>query len=153
MHNSSTHVVEPTTTTEFGPELTRAFEELTDDVLLHAAKRDRTRKSILDFVLDDAKRLQSQLGVKDQRKLDEYMSSVREIEKRVELASKQSAEDAPSGAVRPTGIPREYVDHSRLMLDINDALAANPDEKQRAVVIRRLRAALGSDETGRQHKR
>ena len=44
-------------------------------------------------------------------------------------------------------------DVSRLMLDINDALAANPDEKQRAVVIRRLRAALGSDETGRQHKR
>ena len=44
-------------------------------------------------------------------------------------------------------------DVSRLLLDINDALAANPDEKQRAVVIRRLRAALGSDETGRQHKR
>jgi metallo-beta-lactamase family protein len=44
-------------------------------------------------------------------------------------------------------------DASRLMLDINDALAASPDEKQRAVVIRRLRAALGSDGSGRRNGR
>jgi metallo-beta-lactamase family protein len=44
-------------------------------------------------------------------------------------------------------------DVSRLLLDINDALAASPDEKQRAVVIRRLRAALEPDDTQRHHKR
>lgn len=82
------------------------------------AKRDRLRKSILDLVLDDAKQLQGQLSLKGQRKLDEYLSSIREIEKRVELATKTAAEDAPTGAVRPTGIPREYADHSRLMLDM-----------------------------------
>jgi hypothetical protein len=82
------------------------------------AKRDRLRKSILDLVLDDAKRLQSQLSLKGQRKLDEYLSSIREIEKRVELATKTAAEDAPKGATRPTGIPREYAEHARLMLDM-----------------------------------
>jgi hypothetical protein len=82
------------------------------------AKRDRTRKSILDYVMDDAKRLQSQLGVKDQRKVDEYLSSVRDIEKRVELAGKTAADDAPRGAVRPTGMPKEYHEHARLMLDM-----------------------------------
>lgn len=44
-------------------------------------------------------------------------------------------------------------DVSRLILDINDALANIHDEKQRAVVIRRLRAALGPDDDGRRHKR
>jgi hypothetical protein len=82
------------------------------------AKRDRLRKSILDFVSDDAKRLQGQLSLKGQRKLDEYLSSIREIEKRVELASAAANEDRPTGAVRPTGIPREYNDHARLMLDM-----------------------------------
>ncbi len=82
------------------------------------ARRDRQRKSILDFVMDDAKRLQGQLSLKGRRKLDEYLSSVREIEKRVELAGKEAVEDAPKGAVRPTGMPREYSDHSRLMLDM-----------------------------------
>ena len=81
-------------------------------------RRDRLRKSILDVVMDDAKQLQGQLSLKGQRKLDEYLSSIREIEKRVELAAKTAAEDAPKGAVRPTGIPREYAEHSRLMLDM-----------------------------------
>jgi metallo-beta-lactamase family protein len=70
-----------------------------------------------------------------------------------------------TGARRITGAPHPRLqaervakldwhnDVSRLILDINDALAANPDEKQRAVVIRRLRAALGSDDDGRRHKR
>ena len=60
----------------------------------------------------------------------------------------------------PARLPAEKVarldwhnDVSRLILDINDALAASPDERQRAVVIRRLRAALGSGDAGGRHKR
>jgi metallo-beta-lactamase family protein len=60
-----------------------------------------------------------------------------------------------SAGAPPARLPAEKVakldwhnDVSRLMLDINDALAASPDERQRAVVIRRLRAALGSDDAG-----
>jgi hypothetical protein len=82
------------------------------------AKRDRLRKSILDFVSEDAKRLQGQLSLRGQRKLDEYLSSIREIEKRVELAGKSAAEEMPNGAVRPTGIPRDYAQHAKLMLDM-----------------------------------
>ena len=70
-----------------------------------------------------------------------------------------------SGAIRVAGAPHPRLpatkmarldwhnDVSRLLLDINDALAASPDEKQRAVVIRRLRAALEPDDTQRHHKR
>jgi hypothetical protein len=88
-------------------------------------RRDRYRKSILDFVLEDAKGLQTRLGVKDQQKLDEYFTSVREIEKRVELAGKIAA-GGPGDAGRPTGIPQEYSDHLRLMFDMM-ALAFQTD--------------------------
>ena len=81
------------------------------------AKRDRFRMSILDFVLEDANRLKTQLGIKDQQKLDEYFTGVREIEKRVELAGKGAAE-GPKGASRPTGIPQEFEEHCRLMFDM-----------------------------------
>lgn len=81
------------------------------------AKRDRYKKSILDFVLEDANRLKNQLGVKDQQKLDEYFTGVREIEKRLELAGTAGA-NAPKGAARPTGIPQDYAEHLKLMLDM-----------------------------------
>jgi len=82
------------------------------------AQRDRYRKSILDYVMGDAKRLQSQLGAHDQRKVDEYLSSVRDIEKRIQQANEVASDDAPPGTVRPTGIPKDYPDHARLMLDM-----------------------------------
>lgn len=81
------------------------------------AKRDRYKKSILDFVMEDANQLKNQLGVKDQQKLDEYFTGVREIEKRLALAG-QTGSGAPKGAERPTGIPQEYGDHLKLMLDM-----------------------------------
>jgi len=81
------------------------------------AKRDRYRKSILDFVLEDANSLKNQLGVHDQRKLDEYFTGVREIEKRLELAGKES-QVTVAGATRPTGIPENYGEHIRLMGDM-----------------------------------
>lgn len=81
------------------------------------ARRDRYEHSILDFVMEDANRLKKQLGARDLQKLDEYFTSVREIEKRLELASKGAAE-LPQGVERPTGVPREYEQHARLMLDM-----------------------------------
>jgi len=81
------------------------------------ARRERYRSSILDFVMEDANRLKHQIGIKDQAKLDEYFTSVREIEKRIELAGMAKVE-APAGADRPSGIPQEYADHIKLMLDM-----------------------------------
>jgi hypothetical protein len=88
-------------------------------------RRDRYQKSILDFVLEDAKTLQTRLGVKDQQKLDEYFTGVREIEKRVELAGRTV--EPPKGFTAPTGIPQDYADHIKLMLDML-ALAFQSDQ-------------------------
>jgi hypothetical protein len=80
------------------------------------ALRDRHRKSILDFVMEDARALQASLGKTDQRKLDEYLTSVRELEMRIERAGQVAAE-LPD-YTKPTGVPQRYEDHVRLMFDL-----------------------------------
>jgi len=80
------------------------------------AKRDLYRKSILDFVADDASRLNKQLGVRDQEKLDEYLTGVREIEKRIVSATPVDLKAA--GIERPSGIPKDFGEHISLMYDI-----------------------------------
>jgi hypothetical protein len=74
------------------------------------------QKSILDFVSQDASRLRSRLGRQDQRKVDEYLTAVREIEKRVELAEKK-APRLPAGVEAPDMF-EEFEDHVRLMFDM-----------------------------------
>ncbi|HUG94201.1 MAG TPA: DUF1552 domain-containing protein [Planctomycetaceae bacterium] len=99
------------------------------------ARREALRKSILDFVGDDAKRLQSQLGANDRRKLDEYLSGVREIERRIELSENENAPAAgPRGYRRPAGVPKEYEDHLRLMCDML-ALAFQTDSTRIATFM------------------
>ena len=81
------------------------------------ARREALRKSILDYVSEDAKRLQRRLGQTDQRKLDEYLTGVREIEQRLERADSGPVEatvDYPA----PAGIPNDYGEHMRLMCDM-----------------------------------
>jgi hypothetical protein len=80
------------------------------------AKRDLYHKSILDFVLDDARSLKAKLGVTDQRKLDEYLTAVRELEARIQRV--ESAATQMPDASKPTGIPKEYKEHLRLMFDM-----------------------------------
>jgi hypothetical protein len=79
-------------------------------------QREQTRKSVLDFALDDARRLRQNLGRTDQRKLDEYLSSVRDLEMRLENAEKMAARMPETS--RPDGIPQEYGEHMRLMFDL-----------------------------------
>jgi hypothetical protein len=80
------------------------------------AKRERHQRSILDFVLDDAKSLRSKLGATDQRKLDEYLTAVRELESRIDRAEKFAA--TLPDYKQPTGIPDTYEDHLKLMFDL-----------------------------------
>ncbi len=80
------------------------------------ARRQLLRQSILDFVASDAKLLRNQLGIRDQRKLDEYFESVREIEQR--LVKFESQQKAVAGAKKPDGIPNDYAEHIRLMGDM-----------------------------------
>ncbi len=81
------------------------------------AQRVADRKSVLDFVLEDAGDLQRRLGAKDRRKLDEYLSSVRDVEARIARSEQQAAELAPS-LTKPAGIPGDYGQHIRLMADL-----------------------------------
>lgn len=82
------------------------------------ARRDAVRQSILDFVAEDARKLQSQLARTDQRKLDEYLTGVREIERRVLRHVDQNAAQPPSDYAAPSGIPEDYEQHIRLMCDM-----------------------------------
>jgi hypothetical protein len=99
------------------------------------ARREALRKSILDYVGDDAKRLQKDLGANDRRKLDEYLTGVREIERRIEMSESENAPAAgPGGYRRPAGIPREYEQHLRLMGDML-ALAFQTDSTRIATFM------------------
>ncbi|RYD28722.1 MAG: DUF1552 domain-containing protein, partial [Verrucomicrobiaceae bacterium] len=88
------------------------------------AKRELLNKSVLDFVMEDAKALKRDLGYTDNQKLDEYLTSVRDIERRLGNADK-FAREMPD-YVKPTGIPATYKEHIRLMFDLQ-ALAFQTD--------------------------
>ena len=80
-------------------------------------RRDFYRKSVLDFVANDADKLKAKLGITDRRKLDEYFSSVRDLERRVVRAEQEAERVRPDFEV-PDGIPRDYQQHVRLMFDL-----------------------------------
>jgi hypothetical protein len=79
--------------------------------------RNRHRMSVLDFVLEDASRLKQRLGANDQRKLDEYLTTVRELEQRIARADGTGGA-GPAGLEKPTGVPEDYAEHIRLMYDL-----------------------------------
>ena len=79
-------------------------------------RRAMFQKSILDFVREDARHLQSRLGQNDRRKLEEYFAAIRAIEKRVELAH-QSAPRLPADVRAPEPF-ESFEEHVRLMFDM-----------------------------------
>lgn len=87
------------------------------DVDENKQRRKRYRKSILDFALEDAKRLEKKLGYTDKRKLSEYLDSIRELEKSIEATSNSDA-NLPKGYSVPAGKPRDFGQHVRLMSDM-----------------------------------
>ena len=85
-----------------------------------AIRRRRFQNSILDFVLEDAKRIHRKVGGKDRVKLDEYLTAVREIELRLERAEKDAHQrpEYLESFDLPDGIPSSYEEHIRLMGDM-----------------------------------
>jgi hypothetical protein len=81
------------------------------------AKRDLYQKSILDFVAEDANQLKHRLGANDKRKLEEYLTSVRELEQRISRAQKAMLVDGKEFP-KPQGVPQDYREHVRLMFDV-----------------------------------
>lgn len=79
------------------------------------ARRALYRKSILDATRENTQRLVSGLGPADQRKMDEYLTGIREVEKRIEVAEK---DDVIPPVEKPSGIPFQYSDYVKLMFDL-----------------------------------
>jgi hypothetical protein len=108
------------------------------------ARRQRYNRSILDFVMEDTAKLQGKLGPTDRRKMDEYLTAIREIESRIQKAEKQSAEIVPPMG-KPDGIPIDYTDHSRLLFDLL-AVALQTDLTRIATFM------LGREGSGRAYR-
>ena len=98
----------------------------------HRAARRRQNRSVLDFVAEDANRLKRKLGHADQRKLDEYLTSVRDVELRIEH-SERFAATFPDYA-KPDGIPADNEQHLRLLFDML-ALAFQTDTTRIATFL------------------
>ncbi len=104
------------------------------DAVENRARRERYNKSILDFVLEDAQQLKANLGTTDQRKLDEYMTAVREMEQQIEQAERFAASQPKPTINKPEGIPSDYAQHVRLMYDLL-ALAFQTDSTRVATFM------------------
>ena len=90
-----------------------------------AERRLADRQSVLDLVADDAASLTKRVGQQDRRKLDEYFTSVRDVERRIERTLTAPPVEAPEIAL-PPGVPQELGEHLRVMYDLQ-ALAFAAD--------------------------
>lgn len=80
-------------------------------------RRREEERSVLDFVLEEARSMQRRLDTQDKRKLDQYLTGVREIEKRIEKVERFGEAKDP-GVEAPVGIPADYAEHVQLMYDL-----------------------------------
>jgi hypothetical protein len=106
----------------------------------------REDRSILDAVSGSMKRLESSLGPADRRKVDQYLTSIREVELRLQRIEAHNAESTtlgPSGT-RPLGIPDNFEDHIHLMFDLQ-VLAFQAD------ITRVTTLMIGREEGGRSY--
>ena len=78
----------------------------------------RKRASLLDSVSEEITRLQRELGPADRAKLEEYLTAVREVERRIQTAESDGAKNQLPDLDRPLGVPASYADHARLMFDL-----------------------------------
>ncbi|MFN3148752.1 DUF1552 domain-containing protein [Bremerella sp.] len=107
---------------EINPRL--VYERLFGKTLTADSEKAESYRNLLDFVLEDARRLRPKLGRDDQFKMDEYLDSVRAVEKRIEFATKgengdwqPDVDDHALAAARP-GVPGDFREHIAIMLDL-----------------------------------
>lgn len=127
---------------EINPRL--VFERLFSNSLSTGGKsrRSRVRQSVLDVVSEQAADLKNRLGTSDQRKIDQYFTSVREIEQRIARAGqRQQAEVKTPDFDVPEGIPDDVQEHIELMYDLM-ALAFQTDSTR---IITFVSASEGSN--------
>ena len=78
----------------------------------------RRRASLLDSFNEDLARLERQLGPADRVRVNHYLETVREVERRIQQAEADAAENPMPDLDRPVGVPAAYADHARLMFDL-----------------------------------
>lgn len=76
------------------------------------------KASLLDFMNDDLQSLKRELGPDDRSKVEDYLTSVREIERRIQKAEAATRDEALPDLDRPNGVPASYRDHARLMFEL-----------------------------------
>jgi hypothetical protein len=81
-------------------------------------RRRQEQRSILDFVLDDARQMERRLNPQDNAKLDQYLTGVRALETRIQKAEKLGDPKDPMVKTPPAGLPASYTEHMDLMFDI-----------------------------------
>lgn len=102
----------------------------------------REDRSILDSVRDSVASLQSRLGAGDRARVAEYLDAMREIERRIQIAERQTHESPVALPDRPVGVPESYDDHAKLMFDLA-AVAFQAD------ITRVFTLLLGREQTNR----
>lgn len=76
------------------------------------------RASLLDSVTTEMQRLKLKLGASDRNKVDAYMDSIREVERRIQRAEASVSDNPLPDLDRPSGVPASYADHAKLMFDL-----------------------------------
>jgi hypothetical protein len=103
-------------------------------------------KSLLDSVNDRVNQLQKKLGRADNRKVDDYLTSLRDVERRIRKAEEQSSKELPDVTLtkmaQPAGIPTSFEDHVRLLYDLQ--LLAYQSDLTRVITF-----MYGREQTGR----
>lgn len=97
--------------------------------------------SILDSVIEKTAQLERELGAGDRAKLSEYFEAIRDVERRIQMAERQSTRELPTVA-HPAGIPDKFEDHANLMYDLI-ALAYQCDMTRIATFM------IGREQSGR----
>ncbi len=78
----------------------------------------QSRASLLDSITNEIKRVKNRVGTADQNRIDDFMTSIREVERRIQLAESNAKENPLPDLDRPVGVPTAYGDHAKLMFDL-----------------------------------
>jgi hypothetical protein len=105
------------------------------------AARLKQDRSLIDSVNDRVNQLQSKLGTADNRKVDDYLASLRDVERRIQKAEEQISKELPDVA-QPAGIPDTFEAHVRLLYDLQ--LLAYQSDLTRVITF-----MYGREQTGR----
>src|ERR1043166_4949712 len=96
------------------------FERLFGEGGNVAARREalRSRASLLDSFSGDIGRLKQRVGIHDRVRVDQYLDSIREIERQIQHAEAAAMDNTMPDVDRPVGVPAAFADHAKLMFDL-----------------------------------